>query len=101
MSESLFYVLPASVEAVKTAVENALVTHVKKDYVSTEWKGNRLMVTIKKLGTSTIEFQVEKVSDVESKIVEVSKKIALAHRAFEGTVRELIGQVIEKARKDL
>ena len=64
--------------------------------VSFDLKGEILTITIKKLGTSTLEFNYKKAgAGLE---FDLSKeKIAMSHKAFKGEVTEKIVKIIQKS----
>ena len=64
--------------------------------VAFDLKGEKLTVTISKVGKSVLTFSTE-VQDDGVTCTLVKEKIALAHKAFKGEVTKKIFRVIEKA----
>ncbi len=64
--------------------------------VSFALKGSQMEITIAKLGTSHLNFDIAK-ADKGLAFNLSSEKIAFSHRAFRGEVTEKIMQVIEQA----
>jgi hypothetical protein len=62
------------------------------EMVSLDKKDDGIVVTISKLGTSTLEFT----KDDEGGFALASEKIAFAHRMFKDEVTQKICQIIEK-----
>lgn len=62
---------------------------------------DKLIVTLTKLGTSTLEFSLSKKDDSGSHYSLSKEKIALSHRALKGEVTEKIVKVIKKAGGDV
>ncbi|MEW5852479.1 MAG: hypothetical protein AB2A00_27070 [Myxococcota bacterium] len=59
-------------------------------------QGDRIVMTISKLGTSVLEFQTTERPD-GTEVALVAEKLALAHRALRGEVKEKLAKVVEKA----
>ncbi len=64
--------------------------------VSFDLAGNEMVVTISKLGTSSLHFNCTKLSD-GCKFELTKEKIALAHKPLKSEVTSKIYKVIEKA----
>ncbi len=83
-------------QAIVKKLEEAMGGRALAKMVNFDMSGNELIVTISKLGTSTLHFKCDQ--NAKGCHFALSKeKIALAHRALKGEVTEKIVKVIQKA----
>ena len=77
-------------------LENAMTGRQLSKMVSFNMAGGEMVVTISKLGTSSLYFTCDK-SATGCHFALIKEKIALAHRPLKSEVTEKIVKVIEKA----
>lgn len=78
-------------------IEEALGGRSLADMVKFEAGPADLIVTISKLGTSTLTFKRADAGPTEVEYTLASEKIAFAHKAFKDEVTQKLLKVIEKA----
>lgn len=83
-------------QAIVTSIHEAMGDRQLAKIVSIDLEDDDLVVTISKVGTSTLTFG-KKSATGGTQFVLKKEKIALAHRAFKDEVKQKIFQVIEQA----
>lgn len=82
--------------AIIKKLEDALGGRQLSKMVSFDMKDSEMVVTISKLGTSSLHFKCDK-TPTGCHFALTKEKIALTHRALKGEVTEKIVKVIQKA----
>lgn len=82
--------------AILAKIKDALSGRKLGDMVDFSLAAGKLVVTISKMGTSTLEFKEAETPNGISYAL-ASEKIAFTHKAFKGEVTDKIVKVIEKA----
>ncbi|MFW7377619.1 MAG: hypothetical protein ACOH5I_02270 [Oligoflexus sp.] len=85
-----------STEVIVDALTDAMGGRQLAKMVSFDVKNDQMVVTISKLGTSTLTFSRKETSD-GSEFNLAQEKIALAHRPMKNEVKEKILKVVQKA----
>lgn len=80
---------------VLNSIKDVLEGRKLNDMVSFRLDGDDLILTISKLGTSTVNFKYSKNSNGFTWDV-VKEKIAFSHKAFKGEVMEKLIKVVEQ-----
>jgi hypothetical protein len=83
-------------QAIVKKLEDAMGGRALAKMVNFDMSGNELIVTISKLGTSTLHFKCDH-TPKGCHFALSKEKIALAHRPLKGEVTEKIVKVIQKA----
>lgn len=80
-------------------VSDRLVGRKLGSMVKLDMKGDDLLITIKKLGTSTLEFKRQKSDMLEWKLS--TERLAMAHRPFKDDVIERLTRVVQQVGGDI
>lgn len=79
-----------------SAIKKAMGDRALSEMVDLSIEKSQMIITISKLGTSTLTFAKE-VNDDRVLFVMTSEKIAFTHRAFKGEVTDALMKIVKKA----
>ena len=79
-----------------SAIKKAMGDRALSEMVDLSIEKSQMIITISKLGTSTLTFAKE-VNDDRVLFVMTSEKIAFTHRAFKGVVTDALMKIVKKA----
>ena len=79
-----------------SAIKIAMGDRALSEMVDLSIEKSQMIITISKLGTSTLTFAKE-VNDDRVLFVMTSEKIAFTHRAFKGEVTDALMKIVKKA----
>ncbi len=79
-----------------SAIKKAMGDRALSEMVDLSIEKSQMIITISKLGTSTLTFAKE-VNDDRVFFVMTGEKIAFTHRAFKGEVTDALMKIIKKA----
>lgn len=79
-----------------SAIKKAMGDRALSEIVDLSIEKSQMIITISKLGTSTLTFAKE-VNDDRVLFVMTSEKIAFTHRAFKGEVTDALMKIVKKA----
>lgn len=85
-----------NLESIVTMLKEAMGERQLSKMVSFDVNNNGMVVTISKLGTSTLTFDRKETAE-GSEFLLAKEKIALAHRPMKNEVKEKILKVVQKA----
>jgi hypothetical protein len=79
-----------------SAIKKAMGDRALSEMVDLSIEKSQMIITISKLGTSTLTFAKE-VNDDRVLFVMTGEKIAFTHRAFKGEVTDALMKIVKKA----
>ena len=79
-----------------SAIKKAMGDRALSEMVDLSIEKSQMIITISKLGTSTLTFAKE-VNDDRVLFVMTGEKIAFTHRAFKGEVTDALLKIVKKA----